>query len=59
MRTDDTPRFTEKELRAAHRDGWNLRRTQSPNFKGPYHASFWDFSKLRTSLGLGPRGRDQ
>ena len=55
--TDDTPRFTEKDLRAAHADGWKMGRRISSGYKGGYHRSYWDFSKVRTALGLGPRGR--
>jgi len=54
-RTDDEPRFTEADLRSAHKAGWYRGRRCSPSFKGPYSASFWDFEPLRRKLGLGPK----
>jgi hypothetical protein len=56
-RTDDTPRFTEADLRAAHKEGWYHRDRCSPSYKGGYKASFWDFAGLRATLGLGPRAK--
>ena len=55
--TDDTPRFTEADLRKAHADGWRMGLRIKPTYTGGYHRSYWDFSPLRTALGLGPRGR--
>lgn len=51
--SDKTPRFTEADLRKAHRAGYMKRGRQSPNYKGPYQASFWDHEPLRAELGLG------
>ena len=53
----EEPCFTERNLRAAHREGWLRGRRTSPHYKGGYHRSFWDHSPLRAQLGLGPRGR--
>lgn len=54
-RTSDEVRFTEADLRAAHKDGYYYAKKQSPNYKGPYMAYFWDHSALRKKLGLGPK----
>ncbi len=53
--SDLTPRFTEADLRKAHRAGWLKRSNQAKSFAGPYQASFWDFEPLRKQLGLGPK----
>lgn len=52
--TDMTPRFTEADLRAAHKAGWKAGRKCAPTFRGGYHRSFWDLSNIRADLGLGP-----
>ena len=54
-RTDDEPRFTEADLRAAHKDGYYTAKGQVSSYKGGYRASFWDLSPLRKQLGLGPK----
>ena len=54
-RTSDEVRFTEADLRAAHKDGYYYAKKQSSKYKGPYMASFWDHSALRKKLGLGPK----
>lgn len=54
-RTSSEPKFTEADLRAAHREGYAYAKKQAPSYKGGYHASFWDHSPLRKKLGLGPK----
>jgi hypothetical protein len=56
-RTSSEPRFTEADLRLAHKDGYLKGRKTSPSYTGGYHSSMWDLSAARAKLGLGPRGR--
>lgn len=55
-KSDTTPRFTEADLRRAHKEGWKAGKRSSPNYRGGYHASFWDMCELRNELGLTPKG---
>lgn len=57
-KSDTTPRFTEADMRRAHRDGWKMGKASSPNYRGGYNASFWDRSELRNELGLTPPGSE-
>lgn len=57
-KSDTTPRFTEADLRKAHRAGYQLRARQSAKYQGGYKASFWDACALRNELGLTPEGSD-
>jgi hypothetical protein len=53
-KSDTTPRFTEADLRKAHKAGYKKRVRQVASYNGGYRASFWDFEKLRAELGLMP-----
>lgn len=55
--SDKTPRFTEADLRKAHRAGYMKRGQISAGYKGGYKASFWDHEPLRAELGLGAKGK--
>lgn len=49
--------LTEQMLRDAHREGYQKAKQQSPYYKGGYHRSFFDFSKVREKYGFGPRAQ--
>lgn len=49
--------LTEQMLRDAHREGYKKAKSESQNYRGGYHRSFFDFSEVRAKYGFGPRAK--